>query len=154
MCVCVCVCLFTSWIHDNKQPVWFTLGIKEVIKGWDKGLQDMCSGEKRKLVIPPALAYGKEGKGSVHYVSMCMFNCMMVNLNMQTHTCINVGVLLLPAAVKFIVNQSWTPHKVKICLCASLILYATITYNYHLCGACMHIMHLYLVLNGCLGLPR
>uniref|UniRef100_A0A671Y573 peptidylprolyl isomerase n=1 Tax=Sparus aurata TaxID=8175 RepID=A0A671Y573_SPAAU len=46
--------------------VWFTLGIKEVIKGWDKGLQGMCSGEKRKLVIPPALAYGKEGKGLPH----------------------------------------------------------------------------------------
>lgn len=52
--------------------MWFTLGIKEVIKGWDKGLQDMCSGEKRKLVIPPALAYGKDGKGTVLHVSICM----------------------------------------------------------------------------------
>uniref|UniRef100_A0A3Q0QYI0 peptidylprolyl isomerase n=1 Tax=Amphilophus citrinellus TaxID=61819 RepID=A0A3Q0QYI0_AMPCI len=47
------------------QPIWFTLGIREAIKGWDKGLQNMCSGEKRKLVIPPALAYGKEGKGKI-----------------------------------------------------------------------------------------
>lgn len=43
--------------------MWFTLGIREAIKGWDKGLKDMCVGEKRKLTIPPALAYGKEGKG-------------------------------------------------------------------------------------------
>jgi len=49
--------------HGDKNPVWFTLGIREVIKGWDKGLQDMCVGEKRKLTVPPALAYGKEGKG-------------------------------------------------------------------------------------------
>uniref|UniRef100_A0A3Q1HB73 peptidylprolyl isomerase n=1 Tax=Anabas testudineus TaxID=64144 RepID=A0A3Q1HB73_ANATE len=56
----------SSRTQGDKQPVWFTLGIKEVIKGWDKGLQDMCSGEKRKLIIPPALAYGKEGKGVPH----------------------------------------------------------------------------------------
>uniref|UniRef100_H3CUY9 peptidylprolyl isomerase n=1 Tax=Tetraodon nigroviridis TaxID=99883 RepID=H3CUY9_TETNG len=55
----------TSRTDENQQPVWFTLGIKEVIKGWDKGLQDMCAGEKRKLVVPPALAYGKEGKGKI-----------------------------------------------------------------------------------------
>lgn len=45
--------------------MWFTLGIKEVIKGWDKGLQDMCAGEKRKLIVPPALAYGKDGSGKI-----------------------------------------------------------------------------------------
>lgn len=43
--------------------MWFTLGIKEVIRGLDRGLQDMCAGEKRRLVVPPALAYGKEGRG-------------------------------------------------------------------------------------------
>uniref|UniRef100_A0A3P9A9J4 peptidylprolyl isomerase n=1 Tax=Esox lucius TaxID=8010 RepID=A0A3P9A9J4_ESOLU len=53
----------SSYTQGDKQPVWFTLGIKEVIKGWDKGLQGMCAGEKRRLIIPPALAYGKEGKG-------------------------------------------------------------------------------------------
>eukprot|EP00064_Thunnus_orientalis_P011920 superscaffoldBa00001771_g11952 len=51
--------------HGDKLAVWFTLGIKEVIRGWDKGLQDMCAGEKRKLIVPPALAYGKEGKGKI-----------------------------------------------------------------------------------------
>lgn len=52
------------------------MGIREVIAGWDKGLQDMCSGEKRKLVIPPALAYGKEGKGTVMYASICMLTSL------------------------------------------------------------------------------
>lgn len=55
--------LFSSHKHNNGQPMWFTLGIREAIKGWDRGLKDMCVGEKRKLTIPPALAYGKEGKG-------------------------------------------------------------------------------------------
>ncbi|KAM3873373.1 LOW QUALITY PROTEIN: peptidyl-prolyl cis-trans isomerase FKBP14 [Diretmus argenteus] len=51
--------------HGDMNPVWFTLGIREALKGWDKGLQNMCTGERRKLTIPPALAYGKEGKGNV-----------------------------------------------------------------------------------------
>ena len=51
--------------EGDKNPVWFTLGIQEVIKGWDKGLQNMCTGEHRKLTVPPSLAYGKEGKGRV-----------------------------------------------------------------------------------------
>ncbi|KAG7475039.1 peptidyl-prolyl cis-trans isomerase FKBP14 [Solea senegalensis] len=51
--------------EGDGNAVWFTLGIREVIKGWDKGLQNMCTGERRKLTIPPSLAYGKEGKGKL-----------------------------------------------------------------------------------------
>ncbi|XP_019735958.1 peptidyl-prolyl cis-trans isomerase FKBP14-like [Hippocampus comes] len=51
--------------EGDKHAMWFILGIREVIKGWDQGLQNMCAGEKRKLIVPPALAYGKEGKGKI-----------------------------------------------------------------------------------------
>lgn len=43
--------------------------MREVLPGWDKGLRDMCAGERRKLTIPPALAYGKEGKGIIEMKS-------------------------------------------------------------------------------------
>ena len=45
----------------NDQPFSFTLGAGQVIKGWDLGVLGMKVGEKRKLTIAPALAYGTAG---------------------------------------------------------------------------------------------
>ncbi|XP_039947536.1 peptidyl-prolyl cis-trans isomerase FKBP2 [Bactrocera tryoni] len=49
--------------YDRNKAFSVRLGAGQVIKGWDQGLLGMCEGEKRRLVIPPELGYGKAGAG-------------------------------------------------------------------------------------------
>merc|ERR1711962_419190 len=50
---------------DRAQPFTFTMGVGQVIPGWDKGLLGVCPGEERHLVVPSSLAYGDRGAGDV-----------------------------------------------------------------------------------------
>jgi len=64
---------YTLWLDgkklesskDSGQPFSFALGAGKVIPGWDQGVAGMKVGGTRKLTVPPELAYGAEGNGSV-----------------------------------------------------------------------------------------
>ncbi|HET7098689.1 MAG TPA: FKBP-type peptidyl-prolyl cis-trans isomerase [Patescibacteria group bacterium] len=51
--------------YDRGAPFAFTLGIGEVIQGWDQGFAGMKVGGKRKLTIPSSMGYGASGAGGV-----------------------------------------------------------------------------------------
>lgn len=46
---------------DRGQPFQFVIGVGQVIKGWDEGVMLMQVGDKRRLVIPAELGYGRHG---------------------------------------------------------------------------------------------
>jgi len=65
---------YAGWLPDGTlfdaavppaEPVSFTLGRGEVIRGWDEGVVGMRPGGARKLVVPPGLAYGSRGVAGV-----------------------------------------------------------------------------------------
>ena len=56
--------IFDSSFKRN-QPIDFTLGVGQVIKGWDEGISLLSVGEKATFIIPSDLAYGKSGAGGV-----------------------------------------------------------------------------------------
>lgn len=65
----------------GRSPLTVVLGSGRVIPGWELGLQGMKKGEKRKLTIPPELAYGASGvPGAIPPNATLVFDVEMVDI--------------------------------------------------------------------------
>ncbi|PNW76848.1 hypothetical protein CHLRE_11g478750v5 [Chlamydomonas reinhardtii] len=62
------------------EPIEFQLGAQQVIAGWETGILGMCVGEKRRLHIPPHLAYGDEGAGPIPAGASLVFDVELVRI--------------------------------------------------------------------------
>ena len=69
---------YTGWLYENgekttkfdssvdrREPFNFDLGVGQVIKGWDSGVNGMQVGGSRTIIIPSSMGYGSRGAGDV-----------------------------------------------------------------------------------------
>ena len=82
---------YTGWIastckkfdssYDRKgQAFSLTLGVGQVIPGFDQGLIGMKEGGTRRLFIPPSLAYGAQGQSPIPPNAILIFDVTMVSV--------------------------------------------------------------------------
>ena len=77
--------VFDGNVDDNYKPVNgrgpldFTLGVGQVIRGWDEGVQLLNPGSRGELYIPSGLAYGPSGRGPIPPNSILVFNVELLS---------------------------------------------------------------------------
>ena len=84
---------YFGWLYDQAAPenkgllfdstsdgFTFVLGAGQVITGWDQGLVAIRVGAKRRLIIPPSMAYGASGAGSIPGNATLLFEVVLVSI--------------------------------------------------------------------------
>lgn len=92
---------YTGWFYDVAQPQQkglqfdtsaergpfeFTLGVGDVIAGWDLGLAGMREGAVRRLVIPPSLSYGGIRSGPIPPNATLVFEVELIEVRTEGTT--------------------------------------------------------------------
>ncbi len=80
---------YTGWLTNGHEfdssrrrgpPFFFTLNASEVIEGWDRGVQGMKVGGKRRLTVPAQLGYGRRQTGDIPANSTLVFEVELLQV--------------------------------------------------------------------------
>ncbi len=66
--------------YDRNEPFETVIGVGQVIEGWDKGVVGMKVMGKRKLTIPPEMAYGDQAVGPIPANSTLVFEVELLEI--------------------------------------------------------------------------
>ena len=72
--------------QDEANPFKFTVGMSQVIPGWDEGVMLLHEGEEAKFIIPARLAYGEQGGGPIPPNSTLIFDVKLLKINTAPKT--------------------------------------------------------------------
>jgi len=72
--------VFDTSLQAGRTAFSFKVGAGNVIPGWDQGLVGMRVGGRRKLTIPPNLAYGSQGNGSIPGNATILFDISLLSI--------------------------------------------------------------------------
>lgn len=67
--------------QDEVNPFKFTVGMRQVISGWDEGVMLLHEGEEAKFIIPSRLAYGEQGGGPIPPNSTLIFDVKLLKVS-------------------------------------------------------------------------
>jgi FKBP-type peptidyl-prolyl cis-trans isomerase len=73
--------MFASSFHTGSTPFKFKLGSSDVIDAWNRGLLGMCEGERRRLLVPWHMGYGKAGTKGVPPYSDLQYDLELIELS-------------------------------------------------------------------------
>ena len=71
--------VFDSSVQRN-QPITIPVGMGRVIPGWDMGVPGLRPGGKRRLIIPPELAYGDRARGKIPADATLVFTLELIEI--------------------------------------------------------------------------
>ncbi|MGH7555025.1 MAG: FKBP-type peptidyl-prolyl cis-trans isomerase [Longimicrobiales bacterium] len=89
---------YTLWLYDSSKlankglqlessaggdPFSFQLGANQVIEGWERGVPGMRVGGRRRLIVPPDLAYGDTRIGPIPANATLVFDIELASVTAQ-----------------------------------------------------------------------
>ncbi len=98
---------YTGWLANGRQfdtnrearnPLSFVLGTRQVIRGWDEGIEGMRVNSRRRLVVPPSLGYGARTNGDIPAGSVLVFDIDLVGATAPTTTTPSTSTTGTPSA--------------------------------------------------------